>query len=61
MDINSLAVIHGHAQLRSAQMNARAEDRYYATQIALLPLRPGLLGAIAMMAGVFLFLGTSLI
>lgn len=61
MDINSLAATHSHTQLQPAQMNARAEDRYYATQVALLPLRSGLLGSIAMMVGVILFLGTSLI
>ena len=42
-------------------MTGRAEDRYYANQIALPRLSPGLLGSIAMMAGVFLILGAGLI
>jgi hypothetical protein len=61
MDIYSLAATHVHVQPRPAPMKARAEDRYYANQIALSHLRPGLLGSIAMMAGVILFLGTSLV
>jgi hypothetical protein len=61
MDIYSLAAAHVHAQPRPAPMKARAEDRYYANQIALPLLRPGLLGSIAMIAGVILFLGASLI
>ena len=61
MDIYSLAATHIHAEARQAPMTARGEDRYYANQIALPRLSPGLLGSIAMMAGVILILGTNLI
>jgi hypothetical protein len=61
MDIYSLAATHVHAHPRPGPMKARAEDRYYATQIALPHLRTGLLGSIPMMVGVILLLGTSLI
>lgn len=60
MDINSLAAAHIHAGDRPTRMTARAEDRYYASQIV--PrLRPGLVGAMVTMASVILILGTSLI
>jgi hypothetical protein len=59
MDIYSLAAAHVHARPRPVPMKARAEDRYYANQLALPLLRPGLLASIAMMASVILFLGTS--
>ena len=61
MDIYSLAATHIHAEAQPAPTTARAEDRYYANHIALPRLRPGLLGSIAMLAGLILILGTSLI
>ncbi|WEK03478.1 MAG: hypothetical protein P0Y65_14915 [Candidatus Devosia phytovorans] len=60
MDMYSLAVTHIHARPQPAQMSAAAEDRYYASQAALPPLRPGLLGSIAAMASLILWFGTSL-
>jgi len=62
MDIYSLAAVYVHAQHhRPVPIKACAEDRYYANQTALLLLRPGLLGSIAMIASVMVFLGASLI
>lgn len=61
MDIYSLVAANLHTEPRQASMNARAEDRYYASQITLPHLAPRLLGSIAMMAGVILILGMSLI
>lgn len=61
MDIYGLAATHIHTEPRSAPMTARAEDRYYTNQIALARLSPALLGSIAMMAGIVLFLGTGLV
>jgi hypothetical protein len=59
MDIYSLAATQVHAEPRPAPMKARAEDRYYANQIAPPFLQPGLVGSIAMIAGMILLLCTS--
>lgn len=61
MDIYGLAATHIHPQPRSPPMNTQAENRYYANQIGLPPLHPGLIGSVAMIAGIILLLGTSLI
>ena len=61
MDIYSLVAANLQAGPRQAPMDGRAEDRYYAQQIALPRLAPELLGSIAMMCGVILILGMFLI
>ncbi|CAN7580098.1 hypothetical protein [Mesorhizobium sp. LjNodule214] len=61
MDIYSVAVTNIHAGARPAPMSARAEERYYSNQIALPHLSPGLLGSIAITAGVILILGIPLV
>ncbi len=61
MDIYSLVAANLHAGPRQAPMNARSEDRYYAQQITVPRLGPGLLGSIAMMTSVILILGIFLI
>ncbi|CDZ60819.1 hypothetical protein [Neorhizobium galegae] len=61
MDIYSLAITHIHTQAQPVRMSAWAEDRYYSDQMALTRLSLGLLGSIAMTAGMFLILCTTLI
>lgn len=61
MDIYSLAIAHIHTAARPARMNARAEDRYYSNHRDVRRSRPGLLGSIAMVGGVIMMLGISLI
>jgi hypothetical protein len=59
MDIYGLAAAHIHSQPRSSPMNAQAENRYYANQICLPSLHPGLIGSVAMIAGIILLVGTN--
>ncbi|MER8692097.1 hypothetical protein NKI77_07960 [Mesorhizobium opportunistum] len=61
MDIYSLAATHINTGVRPGPMSAQAEDRYYSDQISWPPPKQGLLGSIAMTAGVVLILGMTLI
>jgi hypothetical protein len=61
MDIYSLVAANTHTGGHPTPMSARAEDRYYSDQFALSGLNPGLLGSIAMTAGVILIFGLTLL
>ncbi|CAN7649803.1 hypothetical protein [Rhizobium sp. LjRoot254] len=60
MDIYSLTTIHIHIAMRPARMSAWAEDHYYSNHMGV-RLGSGLLGSIALAAGVTMMLGITLI
>ncbi len=61
MEICDLVAANFHTGSDIRPMSTQAEDRYYASQIALPRLSPALLGSIATIAGMIMILGTGVI